>query len=236
MRATGLGAGTTQTFAAKWLHAHHRADLVAVDVDIAHMGGSRQRLCAAVDAGLDADGQAVTQRVANVYANELRLGEMAEIGVAENELNKLLVLKGDLLVVEGNGSPDQIGRVAMWDGLIDPCVHQNHLIKVRVAMAPPTWVLNWLLSPGGRTQIELVSSSTTGLHTLSTGKIGNLPVPLPPLAEQHRIVAEIDRRLSLVHGVEREIDANLKRAQAMRQSVLHSAFTTAGASETIRPS
>ena len=163
-------------------------------------------------------------RVANVYANELRLDDMAEIGVADNELQKLLVLKNDLLVVEGNGSPDQIGRVAKWDGSIAPCVHQNHLIKVRAVVAKPDWVLNWLVSPGGRKQIELVSSSTTGLHTLSSGKVGRLPMPLPPVAEQQRIVLEVDRRLSLVHGVEAQVDANLKRAQALRQATLQKMF------------
>ena len=163
-------------------------------------------------------------RVANVYANELRLDDMAEIGVADNELQKLLVLKNDLLVVEGNGSPDQIGRVAKWEGSIAPCVHQNHLIKVRAVVAEPDWVLNWLVSPGGRKQIELVSSSTTGLHTLSSGKVGRLPVPLPPVEEQQRIVLEVDRRLSLIRGVEAEVDANLKRSQALRQATLATAF------------
>ena len=164
-------------------------------------------------------------RVANVYANELRLDDMAEIGVADNELQKLLVLKNDLLVVEGNGSPDQIGRVAKWDGSITPCVHQNHLIKVRAVVTEPDWVLNWLVSPGGRKQIELVSSSTTGLHTLSSGKVGRLPVPLPPVAEQQRIVLEVDRRLSLIRRVEAEVNANLKRSQALRQSTLSKAFS-----------
>ena len=49
-------------------------------------------------------------------------------------------------------------------------------------------------------------------------------VPLPPLAEQHRIVAEIDRRLSLLRDTEAQVDANLKRAERMRQSILAKAF------------
>ena len=170
-------------------------------------------------------------RVANVYANELRLEEIEYIGVADRELDKLLVRQGDLLIVEGNGSPDQIGRVALWDGSIENCVHQNHLIKVRFgSRVVPQWALTWLLSPGGRREIESVSSSTSGLHTLSTGKVARLPIPVPPVPEQRRIVAEVDRRLSIVREVEAEVDANLKRAQALRQAVLARAFAAPGES------
>ena len=164
-------------------------------------------------------------RVANVYADELRLSEIELIGVGDAELEKLLVLKDDLLVVEGNGSPDQIGRVALWDGSISPCVHQNHLIKVRLHSVNARWAMNWLLSPQGRNQIEQASSSTSGLHTLSTGKVARLTIPLPPLAEQHRIVAEADRRLSLVRVAEAQVVANLARAHRLRQSILQAAFT-----------
>ena len=164
-------------------------------------------------------------RVANVYANELRLDEIEHIGVAEGEREKLLLQRNDLLVVEGNGSPDQLGRVALWDGSIPNCVHQNHIIKVRFSdKLLPNLAMNWLLSPGGRHQIEQVSSSTSGLHTLSTGKVSRLPVPIPPLPEQHRIVAEVDRRLSLLRETEAQVDANLQRAERLRQSILSRAF------------
>ena len=72
-------------------------------------------------------------RVGNVHANELRLDNVSRIGVDRVELRKLLLVKGDLLIVKGNGSKDQIGRVAIWDGSIRRCVHQNHIIKVRLA-------------------------------------------------------------------------------------------------------
>ncbi|MFO1244398.1 MAG: restriction endonuclease subunit S [Ramlibacter sp.] len=165
-------------------------------------------------------------RVANVYANELRLDEIEYIGVAERELEKLLVRKGDLLLVEGNGSPDQIGRVALWNDAIPNCVHQNHLIKARFGGAVfPEWALIWMLSPVGRHGIERVSASTSGLHTLSVGKVSRLPIGVPSLKEQVSIVAEVDRHLSIIREVETEVDTNLHRAQAMRQSTLHRAFT-----------
>jgi type I restriction enzyme, S subunit len=49
-------------------------------------------------------------------------------------------------------------------------------------------------------------------------------VALPPLDEQKQIVAEIDRRLSIIQELEAEVEANLKRASRLRQSILKRAF------------
>jgi type I restriction enzyme S subunit len=70
-----------------------------------------------------------------------------------------------------------------------------------------------------------VASSTSGLYTLSVNKVGDLPVALPPLAEQTRIVAEVERRLSVVEELESVMSANLQRATRLRQSILQKAFT-----------
>jgi type I restriction enzyme S subunit len=48
---------------------------------------------------------------------------------------------------------------------------------------------------------------------------------VPPLAEQERIVAEVDRRLSIVRELEAEVDANLKRSQTLRQAIHAKAFS-----------
>ena len=55
--------------------------------------------------------------------------------------------------------------------------------------------------------------------------IQGLVVPLPPLAEQHRIVAEVDRRLSVIKQAEAAVEANLTRAERLRQSILKQAFS-----------
>jgi type I restriction enzyme S subunit len=90
-------------------------------------------------------------RVANVYSGHLRLDNVEEIGVDDAELERTLLQKDDLLVVEGNGSPDQIGRVAVWDGSIHPCVHQNHIIKARFVQRDLSrWCSLFLLSTDGR--------------------------------------------------------------------------------------
>lgn len=164
-------------------------------------------------------------RVANVYANELRLADVKTIGITESELSRVLLAPRDLLIVEGNGSIEQIGRVALWDGSIAPCIHQNHLIKVRFTIDElPKWCLCWLLAPRGRAAIERVASSTSGLHTLSLSKVSRLPVPLAPLAEQLRAVTEVDRLTTLALAAEREVLANSRRLARLRQSILKWAF------------
>ena len=166
-------------------------------------------------------------RVANVYADELRLDDVKTIGVSESELDRVLVRSGDLLVVEGNGSADQIGRVAQWQGDLEPCCHQNHLIKVRRTSSAcrSRWMLLWLLSPLGRRTVLAVASSTSGLHTLSLSKVRALPVPLVPVREQARAVDLAASLSDAARVAQEQIEAEtLVRAAALRQSILKRAF------------
>ena len=81
-------------------------------------------------------------RVANVQRDELDLREIKYIDVPDTEMAGLRLEPGDLLVCEGN-SADLVGRPAMWRGEIPDCVHQNHILKVRVdrSKAMPEYLL-----------------------------------------------------------------------------------------------
>ena len=165
-------------------------------------------------------------RVANVLRGSLDLQEVHKIELFSGELDKLRLFSGDLLIVEGNGSPSQIGRMAIWKGEIEDCVHQNHIIRARLYSGLiPQYVESYWNSPIGASEVSKVASSTSGLYTLSVSKVSDLPVPLPPLAEQHRIIAEVERRLSVVQQAEGAVEANLTRAERLRQSILKQAFS-----------
>ena len=165
-------------------------------------------------------------RVANVYSNRLELDEIMEIGVTDEELLKTSLFTGDLLFVEGNGSIEQIGRVAIWDGSIADMTHQNHLIRFSAdGILSSRFALYFMMSPVGRKLIEAQASSTSGLHTLSISKIKGLPIPVCSPAEQAEIVRLLDARLEAADALEAELDAALARANALRQAILKKAFS-----------
>jgi type I restriction enzyme S subunit len=62
------------------------------------------------------------------------------------------------------------------------------------------------------------------MRNIGQDRIRQIRLPLPPTTEQRRIVAEVERRLSIVRGVEAEVDAGLQRTQALRQAALSEAY------------
>jgi type I restriction enzyme S subunit len=165
-------------------------------------------------------------RVANVPRGSLALDNVHEIELFEGELERFRLEAGDLLVVEGNGSPDQIGRAAMWRGEIRDCVHQNHLIRVRPGprLRAEFLELVWN-SPKVAQQLKRVASSTSGLHTLSTAKVKSIKIPVPSLKEQDALVEAAQQWRTKQLAAEAAQQSALVRASALRRSLLAEAFT-----------
>jgi type I restriction enzyme S subunit len=165
-------------------------------------------------------------RVANVYRGYLNLDVIEYFEIFDSkELDKWKLKKGDLLVVEGNGSPTEIGRCALWNEEIPNCVHQNHIIRMRPLLnIDSSFLLTYLNAPQGREVMMQLSSSTSGLHTLSVGKLNNIVIPLPPLAEQEEIV----RRVEALFQKCDQIEARYQKAKAytdkLTQAILAKAF------------
>jgi type I restriction enzyme S subunit len=146
--------------------------------------------------------------VAHVQRNRIDTGDPRYFEVSDDELQRWRLLPGDVLVIEGNGSANQIGRTALFRGEIPDCVHQNHVIRVRPnpQRLLPDYLNAYLNSSPGQDQMIQRSRTTSGLFNLSVGRIKTIEVPLPPLAEQRCVVAYLD-------GLQAKVDA-LKRMQA----------------------
>jgi len=164
--------------------------------------------------------------VRNVQNGWIDLSNVERFEVTPEELKRYRLVRGDLLIVEGNGSREHIGRCAIFHGEIEDCVHQNHLIRLRChETASPTYLFWYLASPDGRKQLLEKAKTTTGLYTLSVSKIEALEVPLPPLETQHRIVAELNAKLEATQALIRSLEAQLEAIRALPAAILRRAFS-----------
>lgn len=164
-------------------------------------------------------------RVANVARGRLKLEEIHEIELFSGELVRLALQKGDVLIVEGNGSLTEIGRCALWDGSIPNAVHQNHLIRARPIVMRSEFVETWLNSMRGIERLTALAATTSGLYTLSVGKISKIPVPIPSINEQASIVELLFLGLEEQKRQESSIQVSLKQSAAQRKNILKAAFS-----------
>lgn len=165
-------------------------------------------------------------RVANVTARGLMLDDVHQVELFDDELLRLRLQAGDLLVVEGNGSASQIGRAAVWDGSIDDCVHQNHLIRVRPfeGLLPEYLEAVWN-SPQLRAMLTDIASSSSGLYTLSVSKLKRLSIPVPGIERQRELVDRVDVVREARARLDASIAAAIERRQALCSSLLSAAFS-----------
>lgn len=145
-------------------------------------------------------------RVANVFRDRLALDEVKEIGLTAAEFERVKLQKSDVLVVEGHGNPEEIGRASVWDGSVESCVHQNHLIRFRAdkSRVLPDYISRMLNSQGGRRQLIAAGRTTSGLNTISTKKVKEVSVPVPPLDLQKEFVLLLDRQRAAARRMVRD--------------------------------
>ena len=142
-----------------------------------------------------------------------------------NEFDSYQLIPGDILLSEASGSPDEVGKPAIWNGEIGACCFQNTLIRVRVCASTAVNYLFFHLLSNARSGDFGRAARGVGIHHLGAQRMESWIIALPPWAEQHRIVAEVERHLSVIQKTEAVVDASLKRAERLRQSILKQAFS-----------
>ncbi|WP_162148583.1 restriction endonuclease subunit S [Desulfuromonas sp. TF] len=113
------------------------------------------------------------------------------------------------------------GQVAILD--IEACNNQNSAaIRVSDTEIVSEYIYSFLEQEYERTRLR---GSGGNQPALNKSRVEQIPFSLPPIEEQHQIVAEVERRLSIVADAEAQVDANLRRAARLRQSILKQAFS-----------
>ena len=158
--------------------------------------------------------------ISNLYWNKFKLDKLKEMSFTENEVEKYTVTKGDLLVCEGG----DIGRSAIWN-YDYPMRIQNHIHRIRPYLQINIYFFYYIFY--FYKNAGLIGGKGIGIQGLSTNALCSLFIPLPPLAEQKRIVAKIEELLPFIEKYEQaetKLTAlNKSFPEMLRKSILQEA-------------
>lgn len=131
-------------------------------------------------------------RVANVQNGFVDLTEVKEISVLESEVERYSLRSGDVLMNEG-GDNDKLGRGTVWQGQIEPCLHQNHVFAIRPNdLLSAEWLTAFTQCDQARSYFFLNSKQSTNLASISASNVMSLALPIPSVAEQKEILSVLN--------------------------------------------
>ena len=140
--------------------------------------------------------------------------------------NDYRIAEGDLLFTRYNGNPALVGTCGLVRSVARDTLHPDKLIRVTLieSSVMPKFIQVVANVGSSRQFLSTRTRTTAGQSGISGLDLKQMPLPLPPLAEQDRIVVEVERGLSVVQQAEAILDVSLRRAERLRQSVLKRAF------------
>ena len=118
-----------------------------------------------------------------------------------------------------------LGRVCLTSER-EECLLNQRLARLSPVVIPPEFALYLLKAWRFRRFVDGLNSGSLIQH-MFTSQLAEFTFPLPPLAEQQRIITELERRLSVIEEMEAVVNANLQRATRLRQAILQRAFQCA---------
>ena len=154
-------------------------------------------------------------------SGKVRQDTAPRLSLTADEVSKYRLERGDLLITR-TGS---LGTLAVFNDAVE-AIPGAYLIQYRMGAPFETvqYIFHFFKSPVGQKQL-IGGGAGVGRPNLNAPTIEAISIPLPSLAEQMRIVAEVERRLSIIEELEAAVESNLTRADRLRQSILSQAFS-----------
>ncbi len=163
--------------------------------------------------------------VANVQRGYLLLDNVKTIEIPVEEVEKYEVLARDLLITEG-GDWDKVGRTTIWNNELPYIAHQNHVFKARIFFEVQNefWIETYLNSSFARDYFAGSSKQTTNLASINKTQLRGCLIALPPLSEQHRIVAKVDELMAICDQLKEKLQQSQKTQVQLTDALIDRAL------------
>ena len=164
-------------------------------------------------------------RAANLTWNGIDTSDVKEMNFTDEEVATYRIQRGDVLLSEASGSASEVGKPGVWRGQLDGDIcFQNTLLRVRPESGLDSNYLYYRflheVISGGFAE----SSRGVGIHHLGSAMLAALAVDVPPVAEQRRIVVELDLQMQRIESAGRALTALSRRLATVLPRLLRSAL------------
>lgn len=165
-------------------------------------------------------------RISAVRSMSLDADDVRYAPNPEADVSRFLVDEGDLLFTRYSGNPEYVGACARVRNLPRPTLYPDKLIRVVLnrELVDPAFVELACATGATLDAIRARRKTTAGQVGIAGGQLKSIPVPIPPLDEQRRIVAEVEQRLSVIEAMGDAIEVAKRRSATLRRSILERAF------------
>lgn len=167
-------------------------------------------------------------RAANVTWDGLDLADVKEMNFTPDEVETYALRRGDILLSEASGSASEAGKPAIWQGELERCCFQNTLIRVR-SRAPLAEYLLLVLRQAAVSGAFVANARGVGIHHLGSTRLAKWPIPVPPMAEQRWIAAEVARLRAETRDALADVIGARDDLAILERSLLDEAVAAAGA-------
>lgn len=164
-------------------------------------------------------------RMNNIQSGKIDYTNLKYVSESIDDLPKLFLVDGDMLFNRTN-SYELVGKTATYRGSNNSMTFASYLIRVQYDInVISEFISNYINSPICReTQLEPEIIQQNGQANFNGTKLQNILIPLPPLSEQTRIVAEIEKQLAKTKRLKEHIIANQHATEQLLKALLHGAF------------
>jgi type I restriction enzyme S subunit len=161
-------------------------------------------------------------RAGNITSHGFDLSEVLEMDFTPSERTIFALRRDDVLVAEASGSVNQLGHAAIWREELPLCCFQNTVIRFRPHAALAEYALA-VFRHYAASGVFAGIARGIGLQHLSRRRFIELQFPLPPLAEQERIVAALQAKLPELRDAEHALHSALARTHEQDAEILAAA-------------